>query len=103
MIKKYTGRLTIMQTCRPNRGNSLKQGSENDYEDTYVFWYRKKMGLQGDFFKKIALDCAKVHIAVDLFMFNSKYADLTTLSNVSKYSGGELKFYPKFHDNSSEV
>ena len=34
---------------------------------------------QTDFYKKMALDCAGLHIAVDLFMFNSLCADMATL------------------------
>jgi protein transport protein SEC24 len=37
------------------------------------------LGPQTDFYKKLALECASVHIAVDLFMFNALYADLATL------------------------
>ena len=34
---------------------------------------------QTDFYKKMALDCAGLHIAVDLVMFNSLCADMATL------------------------
>jgi protein transport protein SEC24 len=50
-----------------------------------------------DFYKKLSLDYASQQIACDLFLLNSHYIDLTTLSCVSKYSGGEVKYYPGFH------
>jgi len=92
LLKQTGGRLTIMQTCLPNIGvGSLKPREENVDKDP------AGLAPQIDFYKKMALDCAGVHVAVDLFMFNSQYADLATLSSVSKYSGGEVKFYPEFH------
>ena len=84
--------MTVMQTCLPNLGvGSLKQRDENVDKDS------ANLSPQTDFYKKLALECAGVQIAVDLFMFNSQYADLTTLSTVAKYSGGEIKLYPQFH------
>lgn len=92
LLKHTGGRITIMQTCLPNLGiGSLKPRDENIDKDS------TNIGPQSDFYKKLALDCAGVHIAVDLFMFNSLYADMATLSCVSKYSGGEIKYYPGYH------
>lgn len=33
-----------------------------------------------DFYKRLALDCSGAQIAVDLFLLNSQYADLSTIS-----------------------
>lgn len=33
-----------------------------------------------DFYKRLALDCSGAQVAVDLFLLNSQYADLATLS-----------------------
>lgn len=92
LLKSTGGRMTIMQTCLPNVGvGALKQRDENVDKDS------TNMAPQTDFYKKFALDCAGVQIAVDLFMLNSLNADLATLSCVSKYCGGELHYYPGFH------
>ena len=92
LLKSTGGRMTIMQTCLPNVGiGSLKQREENVDKDS------TNMAPQNDFYKKFALDCAGAQIAVDIFMLNSLNADLATLSCVSKYCGGEIKFYPGFH------
>jgi protein transport protein SEC24 len=68
------GRVTVMQTCLPTCGvGSLKIRSDSIEKDS------QSLGPQTDFYKKLALECASVHIAVDLFMFNALYADLATL------------------------
>ena len=32
-----------------------------------------------DFYKKLALDCSAQQVAVDLFMFNGQYADISSI------------------------
>jgi len=92
LLKQTGGRITVMQTCMPNVGvGALK------YRDETVEKEANILQSQTDFYKKLALDCALVHIAVDLFMFNTLYADLATLSCISKFSGGEFKYYPAYH------
>lgn len=92
LLKNTGGRITVMQTCMPNVGlGALK------YRDETVEKEANILQPQTDFYKKLALDCALVHIAVDLFMFNTLYADLATLSCISKFSGGEFKYYPSYH------
>ncbi len=74
LLRNTGGRMTCMQTCLPNVGvGALKQREENVDKDP------ASLAPQVDFYKRLALDCAGVHIAVDLFMFNSQYADLATL------------------------
>ena len=81
LLKQTGGRITIMQTCLPNVGvGSLKQREENIDKDS------ANLAPQTDFYKKLALDCAGVQIAVDLFMFNSLYADLATLCKLTIYN-----------------
>ena len=92
LLKQTGGRITIMQSCLPNVGiGALEKREENIDKDS------SNLAPQTDFYKKLALDCAGAQICVDLFMFNSLYADMATLSCVSKYSGGEIKYYPGFH------
>lgn len=37
------------------------------------------LGPATDFYKRLALDCSGQQIAVDLFLLNSQYSDLSTL------------------------
>jgi len=87
MLSQTGGRITVLQSMLPNVGVGALKPPEKE----------ASVNPQTDFYKKLALDCANNHIAVDLFMFNSLYADLASLSCASKYSGGELKYYPEYH------
>ncbi|KAJ8318325.1 hypothetical protein KUTeg_003416 [Tegillarca granosa] len=89
------GRVSVFQTVLPSVGPGALQSREDPSQRT-----SKNIGNLGpatDFYKKIALDCSAQQIAVDLFMLNGQYADLATISCVSKYSGGCIYYYPSFH------
>eukprot|EP01080_Neovahlkampfia_damariscottae_P007422 gene7422-11745_t len=54
--------------------------------------------LTGEY-KELALRFAQDQISVDMFLTTSTYLDVATISSLSKYTGGKLKYYPGFqHD-----
>lgn len=107
LLQPTGGRVTVIQTRIPN----VNPGALNIHvgkEPTVVT-------PTSDFYKKLALDYASQQIACDLFLLNNQYIDLKTLSMfdrtsdsirridclslgcISKYSAGEVKYYPGFH------
>ncbi|CAG5122017.1 unnamed protein product [Candidula unifasciata] len=88
------GRITVMQTCLPTAGPGALQNRDAGNiagKNTSI------IGPATDFYKKLSLDCSAQQIAVDLFMLNGQYADIATLSCISKYSAGSVYYYPSFH------
>jgi protein transport protein SEC24 len=72
LLNQTGGRVTVIQTRIPN----INPGSLNEQtvkEPTSI-------GPTSDFYKKLSLDYASQQIACDLFLLNSHYIDLTTLS-----------------------
>jgi protein transport protein SEC24 len=54
--------------------------------------------LTGEY-KEMALRLAQDQISVDMFLTTSSYVDVATISSLSKYTGGKVKYYPGFqHD-----
>ncbi|XP_044743639.1 protein transport protein Sec24A [Chrysoperla carnea] len=49
-----------------------------------------------DFYKRLALDCSAHQVAVDLFILNSQYIDLSTISGISRFSAGCIHHWPLF-------
>ena len=89
LLSPTGGRVTVIQTRIPNvNPGALKE--QTGKEATIA-------GPTSDFYKQLSLDYASQQIACDLFLLNSHYIDLATLSCISKYSGGEVKYYPGFH------
>ncbi len=48
-------------------------------------------------YKTNGIDFSRLQVAVDTFLFSSQYIDLTTISSLSKYTGGSSYYYPGFH------
>ncbi|XP_059177273.1 protein transport protein Sec24A-like isoform X2 [Physella acuta] len=88
------GRITVMQTCLPTVGPGAL---ENRDAASTAGKNVTNIGPATDFYKKLSLDCSAQQIAVDLFMLNGQYADIATLSCISKYSAGCIYYYPSFH------
>ncbi|XP_053995465.1 protein transport protein Sec24B [Hylaeus anthracinus] len=88
------GRVTVFQTCLPNIGPGLLQPREdpNSRASKDVL----HLNPVTDFYKRLALDCSGQQIAVDLFLLNSQYCDLATLSGMCKFSGGCIYHLPLF-------
>ncbi|CAG5124241.1 unnamed protein product, partial [Candidula unifasciata] len=88
------GRMTVMQTCLPTIGPGALQNRDTGNTSGKNV---ANIGPATDFYKKLALDYSKHQIAVDLFMLNGQYADIATLSCISKYTAGCVYYYPSFH------
>lgn len=71
------GRVTVFQTCLPNKGPGALQSRENPNERSGKDVHH--LGPATDFYKRHALECSGQQIAVDLFLLNSQYSDLSTL------------------------
>lgn len=69
--------MTVFQTCLPNKGPGALQSRENPNERSAKDVHH--LGPATDFYKRHALECSGQQIAVDLFLLNSQYSDLSTL------------------------
>ncbi|CAF3776387.1 unnamed protein product [Rotaria sp. Silwood1] len=95
LLDQTGGRITVIQTRIPN----INPGALNEFINTGGQITKEPITIvpTSDFYKKLSLDFASVQIACDLFLLNSHYIDLATLSGIAKYSGGEIKYYPGYH------
>ncbi|XP_034933774.1 protein transport protein Sec24A [Chelonus insularis] len=91
------GRITVFQTCLPNVGPGALQPREDP--NTRASKDVPHLNPATDFYKRLALDCSGQQIAVDLFLLNSQYCDLATISGICKFSGGCIHHLPLFRIN----
>ncbi|THD23505.1 SEC24 A COPII coat complex component [Fasciola hepatica] len=89
------GRISLFTTSMPTVGAGTLRPRENPNERS--LGEAKFLGPATDFYKTFALDCAAQQVAVDLFVLNSQYCDIATLSGVSRFSSGAVYHYPNFH------
>ncbi|KAM3961962.1 LOW QUALITY PROTEIN: protein transport protein Sec24AB [Aphomia sociella] len=88
------GRITVFQTCLPNIGPGALQSREDPNARSAKDVAH--LNPATDFYKRLALDCSGAQVAVDLFLLNSQYCDLATLSGMSKFSAGSVYHLPMF-------
>lgn len=73
MIQEVGGRISIFQVSLPNLGLGALKSREESTEGG------QNLGPATDFYKALSLECTGSQICLDLFMFNTQYADLATL------------------------
>ncbi|XP_067632587.1 protein transport protein Sec24A isoform X2 [Eurosta solidaginis] len=95
------GRITVFQTCLPNKG----PGSLEPREDPNNRSSKDVAHLNPatDFYKRYALECSGYQIAVDLFLMNQQYSDMATISGISKHSGGCVHHFPLYQKTKPQL
>ncbi|XP_018650111.1 LOW QUALITY PROTEIN: sec24-related A, B [Schistosoma mansoni] len=93
LIGAVGGRITVFTTCLPTVGSGALSLREEPCDRSSVDV--KHFGASTDFYKTYALDCS--HKQGDMFIFNSQYCDIATISGASRYSSGTVHHYPDFY------
>ncbi|XP_017012565.3 protein transport protein Sec24A [Drosophila takahashii] len=94
LMQASGGRITVFQSCLPNKG----PGSLEPREDPNNRSAKDVAHLNPatDFYKRFALECSGYQIACDLFLMNQQYSDMATISGISKHSGGCVHHFPLY-------
>ncbi|KAM7539820.1 hypothetical protein Aperf_G00000030252 [Anoplocephala perfoliata] len=95
LIGNAGGRVTVFNASIPTLGPGALECRET--HDDLTKPKPENLRPVSDFYRTIALDFSSVYISVDLFILNSNYCDIATISGVSRYSGGSVYHYPNFH------
>lgn len=90
------GRITVFQSQLPNIGPGALQSRE-DPSQRATTTEIPHLNPANDFYKRLALECSGQQIAVDLFILNSQYVDIATISGITRFSGGCLYHFPLFN------
>nr|NVI78018.1 Sec24AB ortholog [Cucujiformia] len=95
MMSATGGRVTVFQCALPNvgPGGLLAREDPNQRASTQEVQH---LNPANDFYKRLALECSGQQIAVDLFVVNSQYVDMATISGISRFSGGCVHHFPLF-------
>ncbi|CAG9822963.1 unnamed protein product [Phaedon cochleariae] len=97
MMGSTGGRVTVFQASLPNVGpGALIAREDPSQRGTAEVAH---LNPANDFYKRLALECSGQQIAVDLFVVNSQYVDVATISGISRFSGGCLHHFPLLKPN----
>jgi protein transport protein SEC24 len=94
MMAATGGRVTALQAGLPNTGPGALTAREDPSQRAAS--EVAHLNPANDFYKRLALECSGQQIAVDLFILNSQYVDVATVSGISRFSGGGIHHFPLF-------
>ncbi|XP_028322644.1 protein transport protein Sec24A [Gouania willdenowi] len=100
LLSPTGGRMSVFQTQLPNLGVGALQSREDPNQRASAKEIQH-LSPATDFYKKLALDCSGQQVAVDLFLLSSQYCDLASLGCISRYSAGNVYYYPSYHHQHS--
>lgn len=95
IIKNIGGKILIFASTLPNVGAAKLTNREN----LKLLGTDKEVSLllpEENFYKEFALDCSRLQISFDLFLFSSSFIDVPTLGCLAQYTGGQVLYYPGF-------
>ncbi|GAB2300923.1 Protein transport protein Sec24A [Dionaea muscipula] len=96
VMNQLGGKLLIFQHTLPSLGvGRLRLRGD----DPRVYGTDKEPSLrvaEDAFYKQMAADMSKYQIAVDVYAFSDKYTDIASFGTLSKYTGGQVYYYPSF-------
>jgi protein transport protein SEC24 len=86
LIAPLGGKITVLTASLPNLGH----GKLEMREDKKILGTSKESSLlqtANSFYKSFAVECSKVQVSIDMFLFSSQYQDVASLSNLPRYTG----------------
>ncbi|XP_044473585.1 protein transport protein Sec24-like At3g07100 isoform X2 [Mangifera indica] len=99
VMNRLGGKLLIFQNTLPSLGvGRLRLRGD----DVRVYGTDKEHALripEDPFYKQMAADLTKFHIAVNVYAFSDKYTDIASLGTLAKYTGGQVYYYPNFQSS----
>lgn len=96
LMSAYGGRITVFQQSLPNAGAGALNSRENPNARASSV-STASINPSTDFYKKMALELSGKQIAADFFFLNAQYIDIATLSCTSRFSAGDVHYYPNLH------
>ncbi|VDB95508.1 unnamed protein product [Peniophora sp. CBMAI 1063] len=90
------GKLIVLSASLPTVG----AGALKNREEPKVLGTPKESGLlqpASAFYKTFAIECSRMQVSVDMFLFGLSYQDIATLTCLPHYTSGQAFFYPAFN------
>uniref|UniRef100_A0A1I8E8P3 Sec23/Sec24 trunk domain-containing protein n=1 Tax=Wuchereria bancrofti TaxID=6293 RepID=A0A1I8E8P3_WUCBA len=99
LIADIGGRITVLLTVIPDLGPGALKSRENPNQQEVP-----NLCPTNDYYKRLALECTGHQIAVDLFLMNNQYSDLSTLGKLyATFSTGCVFHFPNYHINHAPI
>lgn len=96
IMNQLGGKLLIFQSTLPSLGVGRLRLRGDDLR---VYGTDKEQTLrlpEDPFYKQMAADLTKYQIGVNIYACSDKYTDIASLGTLTKYTGGQVYYYPGF-------
>jgi len=96
-IQHVGGKLLLFSAALPSVGD----GKCKHREDARLFGTDREHSLRNPedaWYKKMAAECSRVQVCVDLWALGAPYTDLASLCVLPKYTGGDVHHMPGYND-----
>lgn len=100
LIRSIGGKIIVISATLPNEGiGKLTRRSEKNVSNTSKET-SQLLTTQDPFYKSFTIECSKSQITVDSFLASNDYIDVASITNLSRFTGGQTHFYPGFSSDS---
>uniref|UniRef100_A0A1I7S4Z2 Protein transport protein Sec24-like n=2 Tax=Bursaphelenchus xylophilus TaxID=6326 RepID=A0A1I7S4Z2_BURXY len=89
LMVQIGGRISLFTASRPTVGQGILKPLDPQAKN--------QIGTTSDFYKRMALECTSNQIGIDLFAFNTEYADIVTLADAVKFSSGTVYHFAGYN------
>ncbi|GMH08942.1 hypothetical protein Nepgr_010782 [Nepenthes gracilis] len=96
VMNQLGGKLLIFQNTLPSLGIGRLRLRGDDLRIYGTDKEQAARVAEDPFYKQMAADFTKYQISVNVYAFSDKYIDIASLGTLSKYTGGQVYYYPNF-------
>ncbi|RLN69823.1 hypothetical protein BBJ29_001459 [Phytophthora kernoviae] len=96
LMSSIGGKMLVFQSSLPSTG----QGALRNRDNPRIYGTDKEHTLLqpvDTFYRTNAIDFCRQQVSVDMFLFSSMYTDVASMGSLSKYSAGQVYYYPAFN------
>ena len=96
VMQQLGGKMLVFQTTMPNLGVGKLRNRDNP---RVMGTDKERTLLQPEelFYKRLGVECSRNQICVDMFIGASGFMDIASIAPLSKFTGGQLTYYPAFN------
>jgi protein transport protein SEC24 len=96
LMSSIGGKMLVFQSSLPSTG----PGALRNRDNPRALGTDKEHALLNPidtFYRSNAIDFCRQQVSVDMFLFSSSYTDIASLGCLSKFSAGQVYYYPAFN------
>mmetsp|Transcript_31268 Transcript_31268/g.56012 ORF Transcript_31268/g.56012 Transcript_31268/m.56012 type:complete len:954 (-) Transcript_31268:52-2913(-) len=100
-MKHIGGKMLVFGACIPSVGELALKSTRDNARLLGTDREVELLRPVNEGYKDLATELTRAQISVEMFLAPQSYVDLASITPLSKYTGGDIRYYPQFHINTS--